>query len=225
LALDETGSTNADCLEWANKGDPGKLWITAQHQTAGRGSRGRDWQSKAGNLFASLLLLNPGQGGDVNQLSNLTFVASLGLYSAISRFRGHAEARLELKWPNDVLLDGNKCAGILLENQQVAGNTAVIIGFGVNCCHHPKETNFPATDLCEQGISVHSQDLFAALVEELHGVLEIWDHGSGFSAIRDMWLQKARGVGADIIVRIPNQPDQTGKFVTIDDDGLLVLRG
>jgi len=222
IELATTPSTNMECIERAKLGDPGKLWITAKTQSEGRGSRGRSWQSDEGNLSASLLLLNPAAGNSAAVLSGLTFVSSLALLRAIKEWA--PEANVKLKWPNDVLVSGKKCAGILLENQSINGNTVVIIGIGVNCTSHPSETNYPATDLGNEGIITTAEHLFAELAKHMDEFLAEWDEGRNFAGIRETWLKHASGIGEPIVVRIPGRPDENGIFETIDEAGFLILR-
>ena len=114
MALVDVGSTNAVALEQAVKGDKGPLWITAESQSAGRARRGRAWVSEPGNLYASLLLIDP---APQDQLATLPLVISLALHVALVAARPELEKRLKIKWPNDLLLDGKKLSGILLEAQ------------------------------------------------------------------------------------------------------------
>ncbi|MBL4890646.1 MAG: biotin--[acetyl-CoA-carboxylase] ligase [Rhizobiaceae bacterium] len=221
IELATVDSTNTQCIEYAKNGDPGNLWIRAKTQTAARGSRGRDWQSDEGNLFASLLLLNPAEGGYASVLSGLTFVTSLALLWAIKEISN--DANVKLKWPNDVLVNEKKCAGILLENQNIQGKTALVIGIGVNCTSHPSNTNYPATDLISQGIAISAEELFMSLVTHMDGFIKQWDRGRNFAEIRQSWLKHAVGLGKPIRVKIPGQADETGIFETIDETGLLIL--
>src|SRR5262249_16691285 len=112
IACETVGSTNSEALAYARAGERGPLWITARAQTAGRGRRGRSWVSEPGTLFATLLLTDPAQPERAAQLS---FVAALALHDAITTVAPTLAPRLALKWPNDVLCDGAKLAGILIE--------------------------------------------------------------------------------------------------------------
>src|SRR5262245_61818354 len=118
IALDRTGSTNQEALRLARSGEAGPLWITAVEQTAGRGRRGRSWHSPPGNHYASLLLTDPGPADRAPQLS---FVAALALHDAVSALAPGLSSRLRFKWPNDLLLDGAKVAGILVEGETAPG--------------------------------------------------------------------------------------------------------
>src|SRR5262249_7355107 len=152
IARDTVGSTNAEALALARAGECGPLWLTAQQQTAGRGRRGRIWVSEPGNLFASLLLADPSPPARAPELS---FVAALAVHDATATLLPGAASRLALKWPNDVLIDGKKFCGILVEGE----GAAVVVGIGVNCMHHPVQAAFPATDLAASGLAVTPDDL------------------------------------------------------------------
>src|SRR5262245_55739124 len=159
IACETVGSTNCEALAHARAGEKGPLWITAQAQTAGRGRRGRTWVSEPGNLYATLLLTDPAPPERAAQLS---FVAALATHDAIAACAGALVPRLALKWPNDVLLDGAKLAGILIEAEGTRP-LVVAVGVGVNCRHHPDATEFPATDLAAAGAAVTVEELFKAL--------------------------------------------------------------
>jgi BirA family transcriptional regulator, biotin operon repressor / biotin---[acetyl-CoA-carboxylase] ligase len=216
----ELGSTNVEALEAARGGERGPLWITAGRQTAGRGRHGRSWISERGNLHASLLLALPAPAERWPQLS---FAASLAVHDAIVSVARELEPRLAIKWPNDVLLDGAKLAGILLESQGGIGDEpgAVAIGIGINCASHPPVTCYPATDLSAARVSPAT--LFAALSISMVERLAQWNAGRGFAAIRVDWLARAAGLGTDMRVRLADR-DLLGRFETIDEAGGLLLR-
>jgi BirA family biotin operon repressor/biotin-[acetyl-CoA-carboxylase] ligase len=217
LVLHETvDSTNAQGLALARGGERGPLWIVAGSQTAGRGRRGRTWVSEPGNLYASLLLADSSPAEHAAQLS---FVTVLALYDAIAgRIPGLAN-RLAVKWPNDLLIDRMKFAGILIEGE----GAAVVIGIGVNCAHHPAGTDFPATDLAAAGVRATPESLFTPLSAAMVSRLAQWNRGDGFPAIRADWLARAIGLGKSIRVALP-EGERAGLFQGIDEHGCLVLR-
>ena len=219
-AHDTLVSTNVEALALARGGEPGSLWLTARQQTAGRGRRGSRWISAPGNLFATLLLRDPAPAEDAPQLS---FVAALAVHDAIARRAPTLPARLELKWPNDVLLGNAKLAGILIESEIAGEKFAVAIGIGVNCAHHPAQTVFPATDLAAAGVAISATDLFTALSVTMMRRLDQWRGGKGFATIRSDWLKRAMGLGGEMLVRLPER-EVTGRFEALDDRGRLLLR-
>src|SRR5260370_1683710 len=149
VAHDVLGSTNAEALQLARQGERGALGVVAGRQTAGRGRRGRAWISEPGNLYASLLLTAPAPAVHWPQLS---FVAALAIHDAVLDVAAGLKPRLAIKWPNDVLLDGAKVAGILIEGQSGRGEEAAEEGaapilIGANFSLHPPITDPPPTHL------------------------------------------------------------------------------
>jgi BirA family transcriptional regulator, biotin operon repressor / biotin---[acetyl-CoA-carboxylase] ligase len=236
-AFETIGSTNAEAMSRARAGDAGALWIVSGHQSAGRGRRGRNWGTPSGNLAASLLLV---VDYAPSVAATLGFVAGLALDDALrrvvpelafavsidgmdgrARARGH---RLRLKWPNDVLLDGGKLAGILLEAEPTAtGRLAVVVGIGVNVVDAPRDLPYRATALAELGMPVNAGDLFRALSDAWAGAERVWDEGRGFPNIRALWLERAVGIGEEVSVRVGDEVLR-GAFDTIDEEGRLVIR-
>lgn len=220
LALGEVTSTNTECLMRAREGDPGLLWVTAERQSAGRGRRGRAWASEAGNLYASLLLIDPALP---EQLSSLPLAISLAVYGALRRVLPLTSEPLEIKWPNDVLIGRKKSCGILLEAEMLSdGRRAVVCGIGINIGFRPVDAPYGVTSLQDQGASVSPGDVFAHLYREVAEVLTIWDQGRGVSEITRLWRQAACGIGSMIRVNLPDR-SLDGLFAGIDDQGLLVL--
>ncbi|WP_341760144.1 biotin--[acetyl-CoA-carboxylase] ligase [Candidatus Endowatersipora endosymbiont of Watersipora subatra] len=218
-------STNVVAAEIANEGDPGHLWITADEQTNGKARRGRKWISEHGNLYASLLLIDP---VPANRLSNLPLVASLALHRTITEFlpnnRQDLQCSLVIKWPNDLLFDGKKLSGLLLEaTLDRYHRMAVIIGFGVNCAHSPDNPLYPATSLSEIGCSVNPMVLKKVLARHMASELFLWNKGYGFNLTRKAWLERAFGLGKQVIAKMDDY-EVTGRFQTIDDEGFLILK-
>lgn len=191
------------------------LWITARRQSAGRGRRGRTWVSETGNLFASLLLNDPGPR---ERAAELSFVAALAVHDAISGLAPAIAGQMALKWPNDVLVAGQKVSGVLIEGE----GSAVVIGIGVNCVHHPEETAYPSTDLAAAGVLLTAEELFAGLSGTMMRRIGQWGRGRGFGTIRADWLARAAGLGKPISVSLPGG-ERRGRFETLDAQGRLVL--
>ncbi len=220
LSLDAVGSTNVEALALARAGEQGPIWVTAARQTAGRGRRGSAWASEPGNLYASLLLTDAAPSP---HLPELCFVVALAVRDAICAVAPALQPALKLKWPNDLLLDGAKIVGILIEAERVGDATAVVIGIGINCAHHPEGTPYAATDLGAHGAAITPSQMFKALSAAMIERLRLWNRGNGFAAVRDEWLAYAAGVGGDIVVRLPNR-QLAGKFESLDEAGRLMLR-
>ena len=220
IHLPSIGSTNAEALARAHAGDPGPLWVSADRQVSGRGRGGRNWVSEPGNLYASLLLVDP---APTDHLSDLPILAAVALARAIETLVGK-EGLVRLKWPNDLLIDGAKLSGILLESTNLdAGLRAVVIGFGVNCRHHPDAADYPTTSLAAEGLPSDPEVLFEALDRQIGALLTIWNRGRGFAAILSAWRDRAVGVGEPIRVRLSDRT-LSGRFEDIDPAGRLILR-
>ena len=218
-AFDVLDSTNEEAKRQATAGATPPLWIMAREQSSGRGRRGREWVSERGNLFCSLLLKGE---GDVVTSSQLSFVAALAVRDVVADLV-QSDSRARCKWPNDVLLDGRKVSGILLESQAAAAKGSsvpefVIIGIGVNLASHPQKALYPATSLnMAAGMNVTSEQALELLASSMAYWIGRWK-GDGFSVIRTAWLDKAEGLGQNITVRLP-QEEFTGRFIDLDVTG------
>jgi BirA family transcriptional regulator, biotin operon repressor / biotin---[acetyl-CoA-carboxylase] ligase len=226
-ALDATASTNDDALSAAQRGDPGRLWITARRQTAGRGRQGRSWASPEGNLYASLLLIDP---CDPLLAPQLGFVAGVALHDAVSEAAGIGAARLTLKWPNDLLLDRAKVAGLLLEAHHLSASRAfaVVIGFGVNVASAPEGTPYPAAALGGAVPGLAPADLMPALARSFAEHFAAWRSAAGdaaqrFAATGRAWMRRAAGIGEPVMVRLPSG-ERSGRFAGLDSIGRLRLQ-
>jgi BirA family biotin operon repressor/biotin-[acetyl-CoA-carboxylase] ligase len=218
--LATVGSTNREARIRAHHGARGPLWITAEAQTAGRGRMDRSWVSPPGNLYASLLLREPAPS---ERAPELAFVAALALRDAIIAVAPALAPQLAFKWPNDVLLAGGKCAGILIEGEvEPGGGLSVVIGIGVNCASHPPAAAYPAIDLRAHGANVTPQELFRQLSATMCRRIADWDRGRNFSAILADWLAAARGVGEEVTIR-NGAGEKHGRFVGLDQSGRLIL--
>ena len=221
IVCDSVGSTNEEAMRLARECDPGGVWLVAREQVEGRGRRGRTWSSPPGNLYASLLLID---AAAPEHLPELGFVSGVALVRALREILG-ADPRLGLKWPNDVLFDGAKLSGILLESSLLpSGYTACVAGFGVNCRSHPANLTYPATDLATIGTMLHTPaDVLPRLSDAMAQMLLVWARGAGFAEIRARWLKNALGVGEPIRVAL-GTANLSGVFDSIDSRGRLILR-
>lgn len=219
-ALQVVGSTNGECLARARAGDPGNLWVTAARQTDGRGRRGRAWTSEPGNLYASLLLIDPAPPAD---LGSLPLAVAVAVHDAIGSVLPPGGEALEVKWPNDILIGRRKACGILLEGEALAdGRRALVIGIGINILNRPDTAPYGVTCLAEHGCHISPEELFARLFREMAGILESWDEGRGTPDMTRRWLDVAAGIGEQITVNLPDRV-LTGRFAGIDSKGFLML--
>lgn len=198
----------------------GPTWILALNQTGARGRRGRVWRQPEGN-FAATLVYRP--DGAIEARALRSFVAALALKDALVAATGRAEL-FSLKWPNDVLLNGSKVAGILLESR----DEALSVGIGVNLASAPTADLLEAGALNavslvgETGCAVSPEDfldLLAPAYAAREATLATW----GFGPIRTAWLADAANLGRPITARTGTETI-TGTFDTIDETGMLILK-
>ncbi|MGH7044836.1 MAG: biotin--[acetyl-CoA-carboxylase] ligase [Stellaceae bacterium] len=227
VCFDTIGSTSDEAKRLARAGAPAWTVVWAREQTAGRGRRGRPWISPRGNLYASLVL-RPACPPD--RAARLGFAAALAVGDALAD-QVPGLAGLACKWPNDVLLNGRKIAGILLESEiapagepDSAENLAfLVLGIGIDLVAAPANTEFPATSLSASG---HPPPEPAAMLEALLHHFAIWEkrwREADFAPIRTAWLARAAGRGEAIDVRLENSTLH-GIFADLADDGSLLLQ-
>jgi BirA family transcriptional regulator, biotin operon repressor / biotin---[acetyl-CoA-carboxylase] ligase len=197
----------------------GPTWVMAHHQTSARGRRGREWMQPVGN-FSATLIWEP--VGSVEARAQRSFVAALALRDTLVALTGR-DTGLGLKWPNDVLLNGGKLAGILLESM----GRHLAIGFGVNLISTPHASDLPdeavppASLMGETGLRVTPEE-FLNQMAPAFAKREAQFTTFGFQPIRTDWLAHAARLGEVITARTGTQ-EFTGTFETVDDQGVLVL--
>lgn len=226
-AFERTGSTNTEAIERARAGERGPMWFVTDEQTAGRGRRQRPWIAPKGNLAASVLEVL-----DVAPAvaATLGFAAGLAEEAALEKVSLEAALRLgegrpcyALKWPNDVLANGQKLVGIGLEAEAVGDHLAIVVGIGTNVVAAPEGTPTPAVSLAGLGVQISAEELFSALSDAWVEFRGIWGNGSGFAEIRKLWLARAAGLGAKVAIHTGTMTLE-GIFDTIDDSGCLIVR-
>ncbi|MDO5648164.1 biotin--[acetyl-CoA-carboxylase] ligase [Paracoccus sp. (in: a-proteobacteria)] len=219
--LDRVDSTNAEAMRLAGSLS-GPAWIMARRQESGRGRRGRVWSDPPGNFAATLLMRPDGGAADAARYS---FVAALAVDTALRQLCG-PQVNLSLKWPNDVLLNGGKLAGILLESVGAGGSVnALAVGIGVNLTHTPDHVESgamrPVSVLGETGLTLTADELLDALAPAFdHWARQMRDYG--FGPIRHAWLARAAKLGETITART-GTTETVGRFDGIDDTGALML--
>lgn len=223
LLLDETDSTNAEARRRAEAGETGPLWIIARRQSAGRGRRGRNWESETGNLFSTLLQLTRKSPAEAAQV---TFVAALAVADLLEAFA--APGAVTIKWPNDVMIAGEKASGILVESgAHASGALWLAVGIGVNLAHAPDGTERPATALAHHlrpdVAYAPSPDVAAGVLAEAFAVwMDRWET-LGFQPILDAWSARARGLNQPCVARLGHET-VTGVAEGVAPDGALRLR-
>ena len=221
VVFEDIDSTNAEARRRAEGGETGPIWFTAARQSAGRGRRGRVWDTSLGNLAATYLFTTAKTPGEAAQIS---FVAALAVADLASAF---APAELvTLKWPNDTLIAGRKAAGILVESAPAPGaGLWVAVGIGINLAHAPQGLAPPAlapTYLGERGSTPTPAEALAGLSEAFERWRAIWQD-DGFAAIAAAWTARAHGLGERCVARLPNETIE-GIAEGLDVDGALRLR-
>jgi len=223
--LAETGSTNADVVAAARGGVPEGLVVVAERQLAGRGRRDRHWVSPPRAGLTLSVLLRPGPQVPTKTWAWLPLLAGVALRAAIAR---QAEVEAALKWPNDLLVDGAKCAGILAE---VVGD-AVVLGIGLNVTTRPAElpetAGLAATSLQIAGARVTDRDpLLRALLRGVAQWYLGWREAGGdaeMCGLLGAYREGCATIGREVRVELPGAAEVCGTATTVDNDGLLVIR-
>lgn len=215
LHLAEAVSTMEEAAALSRAGDDGPVWIVADRQTGGRGRLGRPWVSPPGNLHATLLLPAPVQPAE---LPKLGFAVGVALAEAIDTALGMPGAA-RLKWPNDVLLDGAKAAGLLLEGH--GGGRAVAIGIGVNVAHAPDGLPYPTRCLNDLNQDTSRPILLLKLSLQTIRMIRLFAV-EGFRPVREAWLARAAHLGRTVTVTRP-EGALSGIMAGIDSEGRLLL--
>ncbi len=237
IVFDEIDSTSSEAMRTAKRGIVDSNYaVLAKSQTKARGRSGKNWQSRVGNLHVSLLI-KPDK--ELELLPQLSFVTALAVYESIASLchshsslchsresgndiRGEDDI-IQLKWPNDALVNGRKIAGILLESVKVENNYYLIIGIGINITYHPDNIDQPTTSLISENLPpIEPQALLEKLIENFEKYYQIW-HNNGFSFIRKKWLEHAYKLHENISVKYQNDI-VTGLFKDIDSTGRIILQ-
>ena len=220
IFIDEVDSTNEEAKRRAYSGEIGPLWIGATSQTRGRGRRGRNWLSQDGNLFATgLYSLENGKDA-----ANISFVAAIAVAKALENWV--ESDKIRLKWPNDVLIEGKKTSGILLESWVNNGLFQLAIGIGINIKNAPENIERPASCIANHlkpsAICPSPLELLEHLAAIFQDQLAILNR-HGFGEVRKEWLKMAAGLGKPIIART-HDTEICGIFEFLGENGDLCLR-
>jgi len=226
--FDEVQSTNdlaislvKNCNIFANE------IILANQQSKGRGRYNRQWISEIGNLYFSLVLdgkiANKNLG--LNHISTLSLVANIALNLTIKTISQaqNIEINIANKWPNDLLIENKKVAGILLENIIINNNCEfIILGIGVNINNNPQNTLFQATNLQQLKITTNTKILLENFLDNFSNFFSIWQN-FGFKNLRDLWLKDAYNLHKEIVVG-DLESRINGIFEDLDEFGNLILK-
>ncbi|RZJ44249.1 MAG: biotin--[acetyl-CoA-carboxylase] ligase [Brevundimonas sp.] len=223
LLLDQTDSTNAEARRRAEAGETGPLWIAAHRQTAGRGRRGRAWEGHTGNLFTTLLTTTRKPPAEAAQV---TFIAALAVADLLDRYA--PPSLVTIKWPNDVMLAGQKASGILVESGvHETGALWLAVGIGVNLAEPPQGAERPATALSHHLSAAHVasptvETAAGELAESFAVWAERWET-LGFQPILDGWAARTPGLDGPAVARLGHETVE-GRAEGVAADGALRLR-
>lgn len=219
VALNAVESTNEEAKKLAIAGAPAGTIVTAVSQRSGRGRVGRKWTSPPGNLYTSLVL-RPRR--PLSEVGSLSLVAALAIGHTLGNLLSYVD-NWQLKWPNDVLVDGAKISGVLAESEiNEAGQLAwVVIGMGINVEITPEIADRPVTSLKKQGLEVTVDVVFRKLQENFRALYEVWER-DGFEGVKLDWVSHAQGLGCPVYMHLAKTVI-TGNFVDLGSDGAIII--
>jgi BirA family biotin operon repressor/biotin-[acetyl-CoA-carboxylase] ligase len=223
VRLDRIDSTNEEAKRRCAAGAADGSVVWAKEQTVGRGRRRRTWFSPPGNLYFSVVVR---PHVPVAAAAQIGFVTALAAAEAVSLHLDDSSA-VACKWPNDVLIDGRKVAGILLESS-MGGPSApdwLVVGVGVNIAWRPDDADilYPATTLAlAGGAAATPASVLEAFLVSFGRWRTTWER-DGFAPIRTAWRRRAYGLGTPIDVRLEAET-LSGVFADLDEEGALILR-
>lgn len=220
--VDAVDSTNVALMREALAGAPSGSVLCAEHQWQGKGRRGRSWHSVLGGSLTFSILWRFERG--IREMSGLSLAVGLAVARAINR---HSEHKVRLKWPNDILLDYRKLAGILVEVQgDLDGASFAVVGIGLNVKLAPQQREAidqAMVDLAEMGVTAGRNRLLATCLQELDGVVRVLRQ-QGFAALRDDWMQLDAYAGRRVRLSMPDGKTLIGHARGVDESGALVLK-
>ena len=220
----EIDSTNNEAVRLLNKKKSFPYWIVAEKQTDGKGRKNRYWDSLVGNFMGTYVLEI-----DLERkfLPHLAFVSALAIYDTIEKFILDVDGQiLQLKWPNDLILNKFKCGGILIENifSKADNHHILAIGIGVNLIKSPLRTTFPSSNIYDEtNIKIDPHKFLFELNKNIVKKIDYWNYGLNYKAILEQWIEKAYLLNKEISVTLPNGKKEKGIFSSIDNEGGLIL--
>lgn len=192
--------------------------VQAMKQSSARGRNGRAWEAPMGNIYMSLVL-RPTCG--LEHVGELAFVIAVGLSNALDEYIDPNKHKKTLKWPNDILVDGLKISGILLETDMSNDNEleAVVVGIGLNVFQSP-EFAVSLSKVAKEPVYVNR--VRDKVLEEISKAYRLWQE-EGITPIRMKWLRHAHGLGKKMTAHLPNEKCE-GIFEGLSEDGALILK-
>ncbi|MBT9567275.1 MAG: biotin--[acetyl-CoA-carboxylase] ligase [Thiobacillus sp.] len=220
--VDSVSSTNTALMQAGLQGATSGSVICAEHQLAGKGRRGRRWHAVLGGSLTFSVLWRFENG--LQSLAGLSLAAGLAVARALNRLGPH---QTRLKWPNDVLMDYRKLAGILVEVQgDLDGAAFAVVGIGLNVSLSPAQRDAvdqAVVDLREMGVTVARNQLLADCLRELHAVLTVFRQ-HGFDGLSEDWMALDAYDGKAVSLKLPDRQDIEGVAAGVDTTGALLLR-
>lgn len=220
FAFEQIDSTNTEAKRQANQGCANKSVFWASTQSKGRGRKTRSWISDKGNLFVTVLIKDM---APEEQLSQLSIIAAIAIGECIADI-APADCDIKYKWPNDVLINGRKVVGILLESGLYQDSRWVAMGTGVNVCSHPpdSEVMYPASHLKQHGIQIEVAELLSHYLYKLDAYLTHWQT-KGIVGLIKIWQARMAGLGQRIQVQLTEEKRISGVFTGLSEEGILLL--
>lgn len=220
----ELDSTNSEAIRFIEAGANGTHLFIAEKQTAGRGRRGRTWKSPAGGgLYMSLLHAFPDQSQGEMELQALSLVTALAVFQSVSRF---GAGPIQLKWPNDIVSDRQKLAGILLEMKAAQSHSWIVFGIGINYSLSEEQKaaiDRPVIDMRSLTTELPAREQLAALVcSQLLENIEQFSE-QGFAPFQSDWNNNDRFLGAEIVIEDGARRIE-GRSSGVDDHGALLVQ-
>lgn len=220
--LDSVDSTNTALMEAALSGAADGTVFCAEHQQAGKGRRGRQWHAVLGGSLTFSVLWRFENG--LQSLAGLSLAVGLAIARAVNR---HSQYPAQLKWPNDVLVDFRKLAGILVEVQgDLHGAAIAVVGIGLNCrlsAAQRDAVDQAVVDLAEMGVTIGRNQLLADCLQELHIALTTFRQ-HGFAALREDWMALDAYTDRAVALLLPDARGVQGVAAGVDDTGAFLLR-
>ena len=221
IILDEIDSTNNEAQRIIDQKSNFPLWVIANEQTSGRGRKNRYWVSQKGNFMGTFILEHE---IEKQYIPHLSFVTSLALKKTIESFNSGIKD-IFLKWPNDIIINDSKCAGILIESLRSNNDKEYLaIGIGVNLIKYPLDSSFKATSLKEEfNFDVDRDEFLNKLNINLLKNIKRWEKGKNFSQILEDWKKFAYKINESISMLLPTGKKIEGIFSDLNDQGGLIL--
>ncbi len=215
--VETTGSANTDLVAMAKQGAPAWTVLFAEHQSQGRGRMGRRYESPSGAQLTLSLLLRP-PASCVQRLGLMPLATGLALVDALPKGAG-----IQVKWPNDLIIEHRKLCGILAEAVSLGPEPAVVIGLGLNTSLRRDELPVPhATSLELEGIADERNELAAQVMLSLHHRLSQWEDND--PALIQDYREVCATIGTDVRVILPGDKELLGTAINVSDEGLLLVR-